>query len=117
MFPNAAAIRALDPDLRGLAKLGDHQFICTAPGVETDVISRNFVPGGGVDEDPFTGSAHAVLTPFWAKRLGRDNFTAFQASARGGYATCRLAKDSHGERAFLGGGCVTLVEGRFYPEG
>jgi PhzF family phenazine biosynthesis protein len=113
LYPDAAAIRALEPDLRGLAKLGDHQFICTAPGKETHVISRNFVPGGGVDEDPFTGSAHAVLTPFWCARLGRDRFTAFQASERGGHAACTL----EGDRVILGGGCVTVVAGRFYPEG
>ena len=113
LFPDAAAIRSLDPDLRGLARLGDDQFICTAPGSETDVISRNFVPGGGVDEDSFTGSAHAALTPFWTERLNRDSFTAFQASQRGGHATCRL----EGDRAVLSGDCVTVVEGRFYLEG
>ncbi|WP_120076286.1 PhzF family phenazine biosynthesis protein [Aurantiacibacter odishensis] len=113
LFEDGAAIRALEPDLRGLAKLGDEQFICTAPGRETDVISRNFVPGGGVDEDIFTGSAHAVLTPFWTERLGRESFTAYQASRRGGHAVCRLEDD----RAVLSGDCVTVVEGRFYLEG
>ncbi|RIV86596.1 PhzF family phenazine biosynthesis protein [Aurantiacibacter zhengii] len=113
LYPDAAAIRGLDPDLRGLARLGDAQFICTAPGKDTDVISRNFVPGGGVDEDSFTGSAHAVLTPFWTRRLERDSFTAYQASQRGGHATCRL----EGDRAILSGDCVTVVEGRFYLEG
>ena len=113
LFEDAAAIRALDPDLRGLARLGDQQFICTAPGRETDIISRNFVPGGGVDEDSFTGSAHAVLTPIWTRRLGRESFTAFQAWQRGGHATCRL----QGDRAVLSGDCVTVVEGRFYLGG
>ncbi len=113
VFEDAAAIRALEPDLRGLARLGDQQFICTAPGKETDIISRNFVPGGGVDEDSFTGSAHAVLTPFWTERLGRESFTAFQASQRGGHATCRL----EGDRAVLAGDCVTVVEGRIYLGG
>ena len=56
-----------------------------------------------------TGSAHAVLTPFWAKQLGRDSFTAYQASQRGGYVNCRL----DGDRAWLGGKCVTVVEGNF----
>ena len=69
-----------------------------------------FVPGGGVDEDSVTGSAHAALTPFWAAKLGRESFTAHQASARGGDLTCRL----DGERAWLGGPCVTVVEGSFY---
>lgn len=109
LFESEAQIRALDPDLKGLGALGDDQFICTAAGDDTDVVSRVFVPGGGVDEDSFTGSAHAALTHFWAHRLGRDRFTAFQASARGGHATCRL----DGDRAWLGGPCVTVVEGHF----
>jgi predicted PhzF superfamily epimerase YddE/YHI9 len=110
LFAHEDEVRALDPDMRALKALGDDQFICTAPGFETDIVSRVFVPGGGVDEDSFTGSAHAALTPFWAARLGRGSFTAFQASRRGAHATCRL----EGDRAWLGGGCVTVVEGSFY---
>ena len=56
-----------------------------------------------------TGSAHAVMVPYWAKRLGRDSFTAYQASARGGHVGCRL----DGDRVVLGGGCVTVIEGTF----
>jgi len=110
LFEDEAAIRALDPDIRGLGMLGNDQFICTAPGTATDIVSRVFVPGGGVDEDSVTGSAHAVLTPFWAKRLGRESFTAHQASTRGGDLALRL----DGDRAWLGGPCVTVVEGSFY---
>jgi PhzF family phenazine biosynthesis protein len=106
-------VRALRPDFTRLAALGDDQFICTAPGRASDVVSRVFVPGAGVDEDSVTGSAHAVLTPFWAARLGRDRFTAHQASARGGDLTCRL----DGALAWLGGPCVTVVEGTFYLSG
>tara|TARA_R110001606_G_scaffold146761_7_gene286727 strand:- start:555 stop:1349 length:795 start_codon:yes stop_codon:yes gene_type:complete len=108
-YANADEVLALKPDLKALASLGNAQFICTAPGKDTDVLSRVFVPGGGVDEDSVTGSAHAVLTPFWAKQLGRDSFTAYQASQRGGYVNCRL----DGDRAWLGGKCVTVVEGTF----
>ncbi|BBC71397.1 PhzF family phenazine biosynthesis protein [Altererythrobacter sp. B11] len=110
-FESEAAVRGLQPDLRGLAALGDNAFICTAPGANSDVVSRVFVPGAGVDEDSVTGSAHAVLTPLWAERLGRSSFTAHQASTRGGDLTCRL----EGDRAWLGGHCVTVVEGRFFP--
>ncbi|WP_133366393.1 PhzF family phenazine biosynthesis protein [Qipengyuania sediminis] len=113
LFDSEAAVRALDPDLRGLAKLGNDQFICSAPGTATDIVSRVFVPGGGVDEDSFTGSAHAVLTPYWAARLGRESFTAHQASKRGGDAVCRLDDDL----VWLAGGCVTVVEGTFYLAG
>ncbi|QYJ07253.1 PhzF family phenazine biosynthesis protein [Qipengyuania flava] len=109
LFETEEQVRALDPDLRGLGALGNDQFICTAPGKETDVVSRVFVPGGGVDEDSFTGSAHAALTYFWTERLGRESFSAFQASQRGGHAEC--LRD--GERAVLTGACVTVVEGAF----
>jgi len=114
VFASEAEVRALGPDMKALAALGDDQFICTAPGEESDVVSRVFVPGAGVDEDSVTGSAHAVLTPLWAARLGREQFTAHQASARGGDLVCRLARDPAGDRAWLGGDCVTVVEGRFY---
>jgi predicted PhzF superfamily epimerase YddE/YHI9 len=96
--------------MRALATLGDEQFIVTAPGRDTDVVSRVFVPAAGIDEDSVTGSAHAVLTPFWAARLDRDRFTAFQASARGGHLSCRL----DGDRAWLSGACATVVEGTFF---
>lgn len=113
LFDDEQAVRALSPDLRALAALGDDQFICTAPGARTAVVSRVFAPGAGVDEDSVTGSAHAALAPFWAARLGRAEFTAHQASARGGELRCRL----DGGRVWLGGGCVTMVEGRFYVSG
>jgi PhzF family phenazine biosynthesis protein len=113
LFESAEQVLALKPDFKALAAYGNEQFICTAPGAGhssgAEVVSRVFVPGGGVDEDSVTGSAHAVLTPYWAKRLGREGFAAYQASARGGHVGCRL----DGEKAWLSGECVTVVEGRF----
>jgi len=100
-------VRALDPDFRRLGALGDVLTIVAAPGSQTDVISRSFAPGAGIDEDPVTGTSHAVMTPYWTERLGRDHFTAYQASHRGGHVHCRLA----GDRAVLGGRCVTVIEG------
>ena len=67
--------------------------VVTAPGDEHDVASRVFVPYLGIDEDPVTGSAHAALVPYWAERLGRNEFTALQASARTGVLHCRLEGD------------------------
>lgn len=100
-------VLAVEPDFRRLAALGDVLTIVTAPGKSTDVVSRVFAPGAGIDEDPVTGAAHAVLTPYWTTRLGRPEFTAFQASKRGGHVLCRLQDD----RAVLGGHCVTVIEG------
>ena len=110
VLETADQVRALEPDFRALAALGDILTIVTAPGDDSDIITRAFAPGGGIDEDPVTGSAHAVIIPYWAKCLGRDSFTAFQASRRGGRLTCRL----DGERAVLGGTCVTVIEGTFF---
>ncbi|WP_298674201.1 PhzF family phenazine biosynthesis protein [uncultured Sphingomonas sp.] len=106
---DAATVRALDPDFRALAREGDLLTIVTAPGDDTDIISRAFAPGAGIDEDPVTGSAHAVMVPYWARRLGRDTFSAWQASARGGRLSCRFT----GDRVVLGGDCVTVIEGVF----
>jgi PhzF family phenazine biosynthesis protein len=109
LYPDEATIRALAPDFRALAALGDVLTIATAQGETADVVSRVFAPGAGIDEDPVTGSAHCLLTPYWARRLGRESFTAYQASARGGHVGCRLA----GDRAILTGACRTVIEGQF----
>ena len=106
LVKDAATVRACTPDMAALSAC-HVMAIVTAPGDIADVVSRVFVPAWGVDEDPVTGSAHAALTPFWAERLGRDRFTAFQASARGGHLTCTL----DGDRAVLGGQCVTVMRG------
>jgi PhzF family phenazine biosynthesis protein len=110
VLENEALVRALAPDFRVLAAKGNILTIVTAPGDSTDIVSRAFAPGAGIDEDPVTGSAHAVSAPYWAKRLGRESFTAFQASQRGGRLTCRL----EGDRVILGGTCVTVIEGVFF---
>ena len=109
LLDSADAVRACAPDIKALAGI-DLMAIVTAPGDGGyDVVSRVFVPAWGVDEDPVTGSAHAALAPFWCDRLGRDSFTAFQASRRGGVVRCRRA----GDRVVLGGECVTVIEGEY----
>ncbi len=104
-----AIVRGLAPDFRKLAAEGDVLTIVTARGRDTDIVSRAFAPGAGIDEDPVTGSAHAVMVPYWAEKLGRNEFSAFQASARSGRLGCRL----DGERVILSGRCVTVIEGCF----
>ena len=47
--------------------------------------------------------------PFWAERLGRNRFTALQASKRTGRIDCEL----RGDRVVLGGHAVTVIEGHF----
>ncbi|CAM3210835.1 PhzF family phenazine biosynthesis protein [Sphingomonas antarctica] len=104
-----AAVRAAQPDGRVIKALGPFVHIVSARGDATDVVSRVFTDYFDIPEDPVTGSAHAVMTPYWAPILGRDSFSAYQASKRGGHVACRLA----GDRVILGGQCVTVIEGMF----
>lgn len=103
------AVRAAAPDGRALKALGPVVHVVAAPGDTADVVSRVFTDYFDIPEDPVTGSAHAVMVPYWADVLGRDSFRAYQASARGGHVGCRLA----GDRVVLTGSCVTVIEGTF----
>lgn len=103
------AVRALRPDLGLLASVDVRGVIVTARAADGgyDFVSRFFAPRVGVDEDPVTGSAHCVLAPFWAGRLGRADLTGFQASRRGGIVRVRAA----GDRVELAGQAVTMLRG------
>lgn len=115
LLADEGAVRAVRPDFASLRAI-DRLVIVTAPGDRHDVASRVFAAFHGIDEDPVTGSAHAALTPFWAKRLGRDRFTALQASKRTGLLHCRLEPapaEAGGDRVLLGGRCATVIVGNF----
>src|SRR5437867_2080484 len=102
-------LRALKPDFGKLGQLPGRGVIVTSRSdqAQFDFVSRFFAPASGVNEDPVTGSAHCTLGPFWQERLKRSEFRAFQASARGGVLTVRVA----GDRVFLGGNAVTVLRG------
>lgn len=86
-------IISLKPDFRHLGKIAHRGVIVTAPGKSCDFVSRFFAPQSGIDEDPVTGSAHTTLVPYWAKRTGKNEFTAEQLSERGGQLYCVLVND------------------------
>lgn len=107
--PDEATLRLVRPDLTAVAALGSAGLIVTAPGDHgTDLVSRYFAPALGVDEDPVTGSAHAMLGPLWAARLGRTELSARQISTRGGDVSLRV----DGDRVHVGGSARTVIEGR-----
>ena len=102
-------VRRLTPDFRRLGEIDARGVIVTAPA-ETDgfdFVSRFFAPRSGIDEDPVTGSAHCCLGPYWKRRLGRDAFTAWQASERGGLVRVTVRDD----RVALSGQAVTVLRG------
>jgi predicted PhzF superfamily epimerase YddE/YHI9 len=109
LLESAPAVRELAPDLAAIARLECQGVIVTAPGDGAyDFVSRYFAPAKGIPEDPVTGGAHCALTPYWARRLGKTELRAFQASRRGGEIVCRLA----GDRVELEGACVFYLEGQ-----
>lgn len=75
-----------------------------------DFVSRYFAPWKGVNEDPVTGSAHTLLTPYWSEVLGKTHFRAFQASRRGGELVLSLADD----RVFIAGAAVIVARGELW---
>lgn len=105
---DAPALRELSPDMAAVARLDRPGVIVTAPGdAGYDFVSRYFAPAKGIPEDPVTGSAHCMLAPYWADRLGKTTLRAFQASNRGGEVICRL----QGDRVELEGRCEFYLEG------
>ena len=107
------AVRGLDPDLGAVSRLDSSVgLIPTAsadPGRPYDFVSRVFAPQAGIPEDPVTGSAHTVLAPYWAERLGRTSLLGLQASSRSGLVGVEL----NGDRVTITGRAVTVFDGAF----
>jgi PhzF family phenazine biosynthesis protein len=108
VLASEAEVRAADPDLEQVKALPGDGLIITARGEAVDFVSRYFAPHAGIPEDPVTGSAHVVLTPFWAARLGKAKLTARQISARGG----DLTVEDRGARTLISGKVAPYLEGR-----
>ena len=107
IYEHPQDVATLKPDLAAI-KQCDLTVLVTAPGGEgVDFVSRYFAPNHGIDEDPVTGGAHCVLTPFWAERLGKTRLKARQVSARGGDLLCEL----RGDRVTLSGRAKLYLEG------
>ena len=108
ILDNQQQIEELNPDFFTLGKLlPSRGLIVTAPGNEVDFVSRGFFPNSGINEDPVTGSAHTTMTPYWAKKLGKNILSAIQLSQRQGKLTC-IYKEN---RVELIGQAVTFLKG------
>jgi PhzF family phenazine biosynthesis protein len=100
-------IENLKPDFQKLKLLPYHAIIVTSRSKKYDFVSRMFAPAIGIDEDPVTGSAHTILTPFWSRKLKKTLMYARQISARGGELRCKIS----GDRVEIGGRAVTYLVG------
>lgn len=103
------ALRGIQPDFGLLRTVGLRGVVVTSRAASSpyDFVSRYFAPGSGIDEDPVTGSTHCCLGPYWGERLGKSEFLAYQASARGGVLRVRV----EGPRVKIGGQAVTVLRG------
>ena len=107
LYDTQRDIEEISPDFARLAEVDLRGIIVTAPGNDTDFVSRFFAPKLEINEDPVTGSAHTTLTPFWSERLGKVALTARQLSRRKGDLHCKLL-DS---RVHITGQSVTYLVG------
>jgi PhzF family phenazine biosynthesis protein len=105
-------VRGLRPDFAVLKKVPARGVMVTSvsDAQEYDFVSRFFGPAAGIDEDPVTGSAHCCLGPYWQKRLGKSEFTAYQASPRGGVVHVSVK----GDRVLIVGRAVTVLRAELY---
>ncbi len=100
-------IEDLNPIIEEVKKAHRHGVIFTAKGNEVDFVSRCFFPNSGINEDPVTGSAHTILTPYWSAKLGKTKLEAKQLSKRIGHIGCELI----GDRVKISGKAVTFLTG------
>lgn len=114
VLQDASQVRELRPDLDAIADLPFSALMITAPGFpgDCDFVSRYFAPKYGVGEDFVTGSAHCVLTPYWAGVLEKSRLFARQLSPRGG----ELWVEARDDRVRIAGNCVLILEGQFKVE-
>lgn len=81
----------------------------TAPSDDEryDCVSRVFAPKLSIAEDPVTGSAHCMITPYWCSRLGKEELVCYQVSDRAGV----LYTQKSGDRIKVAGKAVLYSEG------
>ena len=107
IFSKEEDVHFVKTNLDELKKLAPYDIVVTSKSSEYDFISRYFWPANGGDEDPVTGSIHAGLAPYWAKKLNKNELIAYQASKRGGLLKCKVLED----KVIISGQAVLYLEG------
>lgn len=110
VFDDEDTVRSLTPDMDKLLSIDGLLLQVTAPGRDTDCVSRSFAPKLNVIEDPVCGSGHCHIVPYWSGKLQKENIVAYQASKRGGTLYCRM----DGDKVFLAGKAALFSECEIY---
>ena len=108
VYGSAEDVKRMRPEFHVLEKLHPAGVAITAPGEDSDFVSRYFAPSYGIPEDPVTGSTHCSLAPYWGERLGKTGLHARQVSQRGGELWCELK----GDRVIIKGQAVLTLRGQ-----
>ena len=103
-------VLSVEPRFDLLCQLDSRGVIVTAPGDDSDFVSRFFAPAAGILEDPVTGSIHCTLTPYWANRLKKKKLHAFQVSQRCGELFCELQQN----RVLISGKASLFLRGKIF---
>jgi PhzF family phenazine biosynthesis protein len=107
VFASMADVAQLAPDMEAVAGLDRSAVIVTAPGDSSDIVIRVFAPAAGLPEDPVCGTAHRIIAPYWAERLGKAEIHSRHLSKRGGDLWCRVG----GSTVAIAGRSVMTVSG------
>jgi len=115
VFDDPAVIAEMEPDLARVSAFDGTAVIATAPGdAASDIVLRVFAPNAGLPEDPVCGTAHRIIVPYWAERLGKRKIHSCQLSARGGHLWC----EDRGDSVVIGGETSLVIEGTIrLPDG
>lgn len=76
IYGSEEAVRAIKPDLARLEQVHPYGVAVSAPGKNSDCVTRYFAPSYGIPEDPVTGSIHCALAPYWSNRAARKSLRA-----------------------------------------
>ena len=113
VMENEKQVLQAAPDEEKLKKLDGLLLQLTAKGTSYDCVTRSFAPKLNVSEDPVCGSGHCHVIPLWAKKMGRNDLTAFQASKRSGILYCHMEND----RVILAGRAALYSKAKIFVPG
>ena len=93
VLEDEVAVANNNPDFSLIKSMDSRGLIITAKGEEVDFVSRWYGPQTGINEDPVTGSAHALLATYWSGIFNKSDLSAKQLSKRVGLLHCSVKEE------------------------
>lgn len=100
-------------DVENLKKIPFRGITFSALSKTGDIVMRTFYPHKTQhQEDAVCGAVHAIIVPYWAKRLGVNQFLIRHLSNRGGETHCEY--DPNSKSICLRGGAHIFAKGEIH---